>query len=51
MSGINRRKLITSGVIWPNGLTIDTDESRMFWVDARLDRYALRINIKRFVGG
>jgi hypothetical protein len=38
-SGVNRRKLITTGVFWPNGLTIDTFESRMFWVDAKIDRY------------
>ncbi|XP_028393318.1 low-density lipoprotein receptor-related protein 2-like [Dendronephthya gigantea] len=38
MNGINRRKLITSHVIWPNGLTIDADDNRMFWVDAKLDR-------------
>lgn len=39
IDGVNRRKLITTDVVWPNGLTIDTVESRMFWVDARIDRY------------
>ncbi len=39
ITGVNRRKLITSGVIWPNGLTIDTVETRMYWVDAKIDRY------------
>ena len=37
MNGVNRQKLITTGVIWPNGLTIDMVESRMFWVDAKVD--------------
>ena len=39
IDGVNRRKLITKDLVWPNGLTIDTVESRMFWVDASIDRY------------
>ena len=38
LNGLNRRVLINSSLGWPNGLTIDHVEGKMYWVDARLDR-------------
>ena len=39
MNGINRRVLVNTSLGWPNGLTIDSFERKMYWADARLDRY------------
>lgn len=32
----SRKVLISSNIFWPNGLTLDYDDNRMFWTDARL---------------
>jgi len=36
--GSARRVLVNSSLGWPNGLTVDYDERRLFWGDAKLDR-------------
>ena len=38
MDGSDRRVLHSTGLIWPNGLTIDYPAQRIYWVDASLDR-------------
>ena len=38
MDGSRRRVLHSSGLVWPNGITLDYDTRRIYWVDAQLDR-------------
>uniref|UniRef100_A0A8C4QPU2 LDL receptor related protein 4 n=1 Tax=Eptatretus burgeri TaxID=7764 RepID=A0A8C4QPU2_EPTBU len=38
LDGSDIRALVTTNLGWPNGLTLDYDLERMFWVDAQLDR-------------
>ena len=38
MDGTGREVLHSSGLIWPNGLTIDFADQRIYWADANLDR-------------
>lgn len=35
MDGSDRRTIITEGVFWPNGLTIDYSAGRLYWADAK----------------
>lgn len=37
MDGSDRRKIISDGIFWPNGLTIDYSDSggRIYWADAK----------------
>lgn len=37
MDGQNRQELVTRGLYWPNGLTLDDLNNRLYWVDAFLD--------------
>ena len=37
MDGHGRRELVTRGLYWPNGLTLDDVNDRLYWVDAFLD--------------
>ena len=37
MSGKQRVALVNSSLSWPNGLTLDIDKNRLYWVDARFD--------------
>ena len=37
MDGSRLQKLITKGLFWPNGLTIDYATDTLWWVDAHLD--------------
>ncbi|XP_046571738.1 low-density lipoprotein receptor-like isoform X2 [Haliotis rubra] len=37
MDGSNRSSIVDSKIYWPNGLTIDYSEGRLYWTDARLD--------------
>ena len=34
----SRRVLVNRDIVWPNGLTIDYTEDRIWWVDARLGK-------------
>jgi hypothetical protein len=36
LDGTHRETLLTEGVSWPNGLTIDLVLDRLYWVDAKL---------------
>ena len=38
MTGKHRVALVNSRLSWPNGLTLDTDKNRLYWVDARFDK-------------
>ena len=38
MSGKQRVALVNSRLSWPNGLTLDNDKNRLYWVDARFDK-------------
>ena len=38
LSGENRHVIVSSNLIWPNGLTIDFTTSKLYWVDAAVDR-------------
>ena len=37
MDGGSRRVLVKRGLYWPNGLSLDDGENRLYWVDAFLD--------------
>ena len=37
MDGSEFTKLITTGIVWPNALTIDYYANRVYWADAFLD--------------
>lgn len=38
MDGSNRQVLHSTGLVWPNGITLDYATRRVYWVDAFLDR-------------
>lgn len=38
MDGSMRTVLHSNGLVWPNGITLDYDAGRVYWVDASLDR-------------
>uniref|UniRef100_A0A452S896 LDL receptor related protein 4 n=1 Tax=Ursus americanus TaxID=9643 RepID=A0A452S896_URSAM len=38
LDGSERKVLINTDLGWPNGLTLDYDTRRIYWVDAHLDR-------------
>lgn len=33
-----REKLVKTGIVWPNGLTLDLAQRKMYWIDAKLKR-------------
>ena len=33
-----RVKLVTEGIVWPNGLTLDLAQRKLYWIDAKLKR-------------
>ena len=37
MTGQQRSAIVTTGLRWPNGLTLDREKNRLYWVDAYLD--------------
>eukprot|EP00063_Salmo_salar_P032241 XP_014007076.1 PREDICTED: low-density lipoprotein receptor-related protein 1B-like [Salmo salar] len=37
MDGSHRQDFVTSGILWPNGLTLDHGSSNMYWCDAYYD--------------
>lgn len=37
MNGKHREVFVADHVVWPNGLTIDQKEDRLFWCDSFLD--------------
>ncbi|XP_013395341.1 low-density lipoprotein receptor-related protein 4-like [Lingula anatina] len=38
MDGTNRRVLVNTELGWPNGLALDYEMERIFWLDAKLDK-------------
>lgn len=59
MNGSNRKILFSENLIWPNGLAIDQEKNRLYWVDggtkaieySRLDgtgRTALKSELNRY---
>lgn len=38
MDGSNREAVITDRIGWPNGITLDIPEQKLYWCDAREDR-------------
>ena len=38
MDGSNRTILHNTDLIWPNGITIDYENQKLYWIDASLDR-------------
>ena len=38
LDGSGRRAIVDSSLGWPNGLSVDYEERRLYWVDAQLDR-------------
>lgn len=36
MDGSNRKIIVEVDIYWPNGLTIDLDEQKLYWADAKL---------------
>ena len=38
MTGKQRVVLVNSGLYWPNGLTLDKENNRLYWVDASYDK-------------
>jgi len=37
MDGLSRQKLIDTNIFWPNGLTLDYAEERIYWADGKLN--------------
>ena len=37
MDGSNRTVLHNTGLVWPNGITIDYTNQKLYWIDANLD--------------
>ena len=37
MDGSSRQILVKRGLYWPNGLTLDEANNRLYWVDAYFD--------------
>ena len=44
MDGQGRHELVSTDIVWPNGLTLDYPLQTVYWVDASLDRLE-RINM------
>ena len=38
MDGTNRKVVVGSDLVWPNGVTVDIAGSRIYWTDAGKDR-------------
>jgi len=38
LDGTDRKVVVDSSLVWPNGLAIDRLEHRLYWADAELDR-------------
>ena len=38
MDGQNRQAIVSSDLVWPNGLTINVHSQSLYWADAMLDK-------------
>lgn len=36
MDGSTRKIIVDADIYWPNGLTIDLEEQKLYWADAKL---------------
>eukprot|EP00061_Rhincodon_typus_P015515 g43229.t1 len=36
LNGVDRMQLVTAGIEWPNGITLDLVNQRLYWVDSKL---------------
>uniref|UniRef100_A0AAR2L6Z9 EGF-like domain-containing protein n=1 Tax=Pygocentrus nattereri TaxID=42514 RepID=A0AAR2L6Z9_PYGNA len=45
LDGSDQVTLVSSGIAWPNGISIDYEENRLYWCDARTDKIE-RINLE-----
>nr|XP_015211097.1 PREDICTED: low-density lipoprotein receptor-related protein 8-like isoform X1 [Lepisosteus oculatus] len=36
LNGVDRQILVSEGIEWPNGITLDLPNKRLYWVDAKL---------------
>ena len=34
MDGTNRQIIVTDKIYWPNGITLDYEEKKVYWIDA-----------------
>lgn len=49
MNGNNRVVIISDGIVWPNGLTIDRPTQRIIWADASTEVSILEIKMFVYV--
>lgn len=49
MDGYNPKAIVDTNLGWPNGLCVDMKASRIYWADARLDRYDCLIKLACFI--
>jgi low density lipoprotein receptor-related protein 5/6 len=40
MDGSNQTNIVDTFITWPNGLTLDYEEKRVYWIDARYNYIA-----------
>ena len=40
MDGSNKTNIVDTSITWPNGLTLDYQENRVYWIDARYNHIA-----------
>ncbi|MED6290428.1 Low-density lipoprotein receptor- protein 1B, partial [Characodon lateralis] len=45
LDGSDQVTLVNSGIVWPNGISIDFEENTLYWCDARTDKIE-RINLE-----
>ena len=38
MDGSDRKEIITTEIVWPNGVAVDDSSNRVYWSDAKLNR-------------
>jgi len=38
MDGSSRRVIISDSLVWPNGIALDFELSKLYWADAKLDK-------------
>lgn len=37
MDGSSRSVIVSTDIYWPNGLTLDYEEQKLYWADAKLN--------------
>ena len=49
INGFNPLTIIETNLGWPNGLSVDMLESRIYWADAKTDRFLILFRFKSFL--